>query len=39
MAVDIGQNKDWSMSNFKEDQNKNINGKEYNDQIAKTILQ
>jgi hypothetical protein len=27
--VDIGQNKDWSIRDFKEDQNTTIDGKEY----------
>jgi hypothetical protein len=35
MTVDIGQNKDWSISDFKEDQNTTIDGKEYIEQIAK----
>jgi hypothetical protein len=35
MTVDIGQNKDWSISDFKEDRHTTIDGKEYIEQIAK----
>jgi len=35
MTVDIGLRKDWSISDFKEDRNTTIDGKEYIDQIAK----
>ncbi len=35
MTVDIGLNKDWSISDSKEDRHTTINGKEYIDQIAK----
>ena len=35
MTVDIGQKKDWLVSDFKEDQHTTIDGKEYIEQIAK----
>ncbi len=35
MTVDIGQNKDWSISDFKEDRHTTIDGKEYIEQIVK----
>jgi len=35
MTVDIGQKKDWSISDFKEDRHTTIDGKEYIEQIAK----
>jgi len=35
MTVDIGRNKDWSISDFKDDRHTTIDGKEYIEQIAK----
>ena len=38
VMVDIGQNKDWSISDFTERRNTTIDGKEYVDHIAKYVL-
>ena len=37
MTVDIGQNKDWSISDFKEDRHTTIDGKEYIEHILNKL--